>query len=64
MAVAGVGLSEDLSAAALGSVGGNNQLPTPRGRAHLACDGHDQQTDIAMETQELVMPTSSQRNDF
>ena len=59
MAVAGVGLSEDLSAAALGSVGGNNQLPTPRGRAHLA-DGRDQQIDIVMETQELVMPTSSQ----
>ena len=47
MTVAGVGLSEDLSAAALGSVGGNDQLPTPRGRARLACDGHDQQIDIA-----------------
>ena len=34
MTVAGVGLSEDLSAAALGSVGGNDQLPTPRA-AHV-----------------------------
>ena len=49
MTVAGAGLSEDLSAAALGSVGGNDTFQLRRAAHVLLANGHDQQIDIAQE---------------